>query len=121
MMYSSGMKYIFALNFTFVVTAATVINNSNDGSQKLVIGFQAPWNISLPFSALRLGSAIQMAMEKVNTNPSFLGNYSLDFVFTDTECDPKVSLRGFVHQVWKENVSVLFGPACPEEAEVRFM
>lgn len=122
-MYSSGMKYTFALNFTFVVTAANVINNSTDGSQthKLVIGFQAPWNISLPFSALRLGSAIQMAIERVNANPSFLGNYSLDFVFTDTDCDPKVSLGGFIHQVWKENASVLFGPACPEEAEVRFM
>ncbi|XP_056905276.1 guanylate cyclase 2G isoform X1 [Takifugu flavidus] len=37
---------------------------------------------------------------------------------TDTECDPKISLGGFIHQVWKENVSALFGPACPEEAEV---
>uniref|UniRef100_A0A3Q3DZN8 Guanylate cyclase n=1 Tax=Labrus bergylta TaxID=56723 RepID=A0A3Q3DZN8_9LABR len=82
------------------------------------IGFQAPWNVSYPFSAMRLGSAIQIAVEKVNTNPSFLGNYSLDFVYTDTDCNPKASLGGFIQQVWKEKVSALIGPACPEEAEV---
>uniref|UniRef100_A0A3Q3RRB3 Guanylate cyclase n=1 Tax=Mastacembelus armatus TaxID=205130 RepID=A0A3Q3RRB3_9TELE len=93
---------------------------STNGSRphKLLIGFQAPWNMSFPFSALRLGSAMQIAVEKVNTNPSFLGNHSLDFVYMDTDCNPKSSLGGFIHQVWKENVSALFGPACPEEAEI---
>lgn len=120
---SSGTRHIFVLHFTLVLTASAVINNGTNGSQthKLIIGFQAPWNMSLPFSALRLGSAIQIAVEKVNTNPSLLGNYSLDFVYLDTDCNPKVSLGGFIHQVWKENVSALFGPACPEEAEVRVM
>uniref|UniRef100_H2M894 Guanylate cyclase n=1 Tax=Oryzias latipes TaxID=8090 RepID=H2M894_ORYLA len=102
--------------------AALISNNNNNinGSQsyRLLIGFQAPWNISYPFSAQRLGSAIQIAVEKVNTNPSFLGNYSLDFVYKETGCDPKLSLGGFIHQVWTENVTALFGPACPEEAEV---
>ncbi|KAM9837894.1 guanylate cyclase 2G [Aulostomus maculatus] len=110
----SGTSQILVLHFTFVLTAAT--NASHP--QKLLIGFQAPWNVSFPFSALRLGSAIQIAVEKVNTNPSFLGNYSLDFVYTDTDCNPKASLGGFIDQVWRENVSALFGPACPEEAEV---
>ncbi|KAK5851163.1 hypothetical protein PBY51_001979 [Eleginops maclovinus] len=110
------MRLILVLHLT--LTAGTVTNNDTSGSNRLIIGFQAPWNISFPFSALRLGSALQMAVEKVNTNPSFLGNYSLDFVFTDTDCNPKASLGGFIHQVWRENVSALFGPACPEEAEV---
>ncbi|GAA6214570.1 guanylate cyclase 2G-like [Lates japonicus] len=115
------MRHILVLHFALVFNAAAaVINNSTNGSQphKLLIGFQAPWNMSFPFSALRLGSAIQIAVEKVNANPSFLGNYSLDFVYTDTDCNPKASLGGFIHQVWKENVSALFGPACPGEAEV---
>lgn len=115
-----GMRHLSVLHLTLVLTAAAVVNSSTNGSQtqKLIVGFQAPWNMSLPFSALRLGSAIQIAIEKVNTNPSFLGNYSLDFVYIDTDCNPKFSLGGFIHQVWKENVSALFGPACPEEAEV---
>lgn len=117
--YSSGISQILVFHLLLVLTAA-VINNGTNGSHphKLLIGFQAPWNMSFPFSALRLGSAIQIAVEKVNANPSFLGNYSLDFVFTDTDCNPKLSLAGFIHQVWRENVSALFGPACPEEAEV---
>uniref|UniRef100_A0A3Q1AK29 Guanylate cyclase n=2 Tax=Amphiprion ocellaris TaxID=80972 RepID=A0A3Q1AK29_AMPOC len=115
MLYCFGMS--FSLHFFTVVSAAAVINN---GSQplKLLIGFQAPWNMSLPFSALRLGSALQIAVDKVNTNPALLGNYSLDWVFKDTDCNPKESLGGFIQQVWRENVSALFGPACPEEAEV---
>ncbi|XP_074519022.1 guanylate cyclase 2G [Halichoeres trimaculatus] len=108
------------LMLLLISTAAAISSDSTNGSQhhRLVIGFQAPWNMSFPFSARRLGSAIQIAIEKVNTNPSFLGNYSLDFVYIDTDCNPKASLGGFIHQVWRENVSALIGPACPEEAEV---
>lgn len=118
--YSSGMSHPIVLHLTLALTAAAAISNGTNGSHahRLTIGFQAPWNMSLPFSALRLGSAIQIAVDKVNSNPSLLGNYSLDFVYVDTGCNPKVSLGGFIHQVWKENVSALFGPACPEEAEV---
>ncbi|KAG7272810.1 hypothetical protein CRUP_025790 [Coryphaenoides rupestris] len=94
------------------------INNNINNTLRLLIGFQAPWNMSFPFSALRLGSALQIAVDKVNSNPSFLGNYSLDLVLTDSDCDPKASLAGFIHQVWRENVTALFGPACPEAAEV---
>ncbi|XP_069016534.1 guanylate cyclase 2G [Embiotoca jacksoni] len=114
------MSHVLVLHFVLVLTAAAVTQNGTDGSQhhKLLIGFQAPWNMSFPFSAQRLGSAIQIAVEKVNTNTSFLGNYSLHFVFKDTDCNPKESLGGFIQQVWRENVSALFGPACPEEAEV---
>ncbi|KAM6896954.1 guanylate cyclase 2G [Xenentodon cancila] len=99
---------------------ASVNNRSSHGSQvyKLLIAFQAPWNMSYPFSAQRLGSAIQIAVEKVNSNPALLGNYSLDFVYKDTSCDAKESLGAFIHQVWRENVIAVFGPACPEEAEV---
>ncbi|XP_005726008.1 guanylate cyclase 2G [Pundamilia nyererei] len=118
--YCRGTSPMLVLHFTLLLTAAASISNGTNGSQphKLLIAFQAPWNITFPFSALRLGSAIQIAVEKVNANPALLGNINLDFVFKDTECSPKESLAAFIHQVWKENVSALFGPACPEEAEV---
>uniref|UniRef100_A0A3Q4N979 Guanylate cyclase n=1 Tax=Neolamprologus brichardi TaxID=32507 RepID=A0A3Q4N979_NEOBR len=118
--YCRGTSPMLVLHFTLLLTAAASISNGTNGSQphKLLIAFQAPWNITFPFSALRLGSAIQIAVEKVNANPALLGNINLDFVFKDTECSPKESLGAFIHQVWKEKVSALFGPACPEEAEV---
>ncbi|XP_065118683.1 guanylate cyclase 2G [Paramisgurnus dabryanus] len=85
---------------------------------KVTVGLQAPLNISYPFSLLRLGSAVQIAIDKINTNPALSGNFSFDFVYADTDCNAKTSLRIFLDQVMKQNVTALFGPPCPEEAEV---
>uniref|UniRef100_A0A8C2ALT2 Guanylate cyclase n=1 Tax=Cyprinus carpio TaxID=7962 RepID=A0A8C2ALT2_CYPCA len=85
---------------------------------KLTVGLQAPRNISYPFSLLRLGSAMQIAIDKINANPSLSGNFTFDFVYMDTDCNAKLSLQGFIDQVMNKNVSALFGPPCPEEAEV---
>nr|XP_020472207.1 guanylate cyclase 2G-like [Monopterus albus] len=63
----SGMSHTLLLHVLLVLPAAVLSNISTNGSQplKLRVGFQAPWNMSFPFSALRLGSAIQIAVEKV--------------------------------------------------------
>uniref|UniRef100_A0A3B3R695 Guanylate cyclase n=1 Tax=Paramormyrops kingsleyae TaxID=1676925 RepID=A0A3B3R695_9TELE len=82
------------------------------------MGLQAPRNLSYPFSALRLGGALQVAVDRVTTDRSFLGGHSFDIVYTDSQCDAKMSLGSFIDQVWRENISALFGPVCPEEAEV---
>lgn len=88
---------------------------------KITVGLQAPQNISYPFSLLRLGSAMQIAIDKINTNPSLSGNFTFDFVYVDTDCNAKSSLRLFIEQVMNQNVTALFGPPCPEEAEVSLM
>ncbi|XP_073774675.1 guanylate cyclase 2G isoform X3 [Danio rerio] len=101
----------------FTAFTNSVICNK-DGQFKLTVGLQAPRNISYPFSLLRLGSAMQIAMDKINSNPALSGNFTFDFVYMDTDCNAKTSLRGFIEQVMEQNVSALFGPPCPEEAEV---
>lgn len=116
-----GRQMQSLLLLTLMLASPIPLSSSSvngNGTHRLLIGFQAPWNLSFPFSALRLGSALQIAVEKVNSNPSFLGNYSLEMVVTDSDCNSKASLSGFIHQVWRENVVALFGPACPEAAEV---
>ncbi|XP_043836337.1 guanylate cyclase 2G-like [Dromiciops gliroides] len=85
---------------------------------KLIVGFQAPWNISNSFSAQRLGAAIQIATEKVNSDPVYLGNYTMEFTYTNSACSAKESLDGFIKQVQKERISALFGPICPRATEV---
>ncbi|KAF7705386.1 hypothetical protein HF521_020672 [Silurus meridionalis] len=95
-----------------------MMSESGSRTNKLLVGFQAPRNLSYPFSALKLGSAIQIAIDKINSNPSFVENYTLDFVYVDTDCKAKLSLGAFIDQIWKGNISALFGPPCPEEAEV---
>ncbi|KAK1794006.1 hypothetical protein P4O66_010917, partial [Electrophorus voltai] len=99
-------------------TLTTSVACSQTNQNKLLVGLQAPRNASYPFSALKLASALQIAIDKINSNPSFLENYTLDFVYVDTDCNAKVSLGAFIDQMWRENISALFGPPCPEEAEV---
>lgn len=98
------------------LTNSVICNRSTP--YKFTVGLQAPRNISYPFSLLRLGSAMQIAIDKINANPSLSGNFTFDFVYMDTDCNAKISLRTFIDQVMEQNVSALFGPPCPEEAEV---
>ncbi|KFO28993.1 Guanylate cyclase 2G [Fukomys damarensis] len=86
---------------------------------KLTVGFHAPWNISHPVSVQRLGAGLQIAMDKVKAKPAVgLGNFSWEFTYTNSACSAKGSLAVFINQVQKEQISALFGPACPEAAEV---
>ncbi|XP_044287369.1 guanylate cyclase 2G-like [Varanus komodoensis] len=95
-----------------------VINFSSLERSKLIVAFQAPWNISYPLSAQKLSSVLQIAIDKVNADPSYLRNYSLEFVYADCGCEAKKSLQAFIHQFQKEHISALFGPVCSEAAEV---
>ncbi|CAH6940926.1 guanylate cyclase 2G [Phodopus roborovskii] len=85
---------------------------------KLTVGFHAPWNIHHPFSVQRLGAGLQIAMDKLNSEPVGLGNLSWEFTYTNSSCSAKESLAVFIDQVQREHISALFGPACPEAAEV---
>ncbi|XP_075071627.1 guanylate cyclase 2G-like [Mixophyes fleayi] len=89
-------------------------------SSKILVGFQAPWNFSYPFSAQRLGSAIQLAIDRMNMEwkPELLGNRTLEFVYADCGCNAKMSLNAFISQFEEYQISALFGPVCPEAAEV---
>uniref|UniRef100_W5L2B3 Guanylate cyclase n=1 Tax=Astyanax mexicanus TaxID=7994 RepID=W5L2B3_ASTMX len=107
-------RVLIFFSFAFLTSVACSQTNPN----KVLVGFQAPRNASYPFSVQKLGSAIQIAIDKVNSNPSLLENYTLDFVYVDTDCNAKVSLGSFIDQMWQDNISALFGPPCPEEAEV---
>ncbi|XP_072882879.1 guanylate cyclase 2G [Hemitrygon akajei] len=88
------------------------------GVSKIYLGLQVPRNSSFPFSALKLGSAIQIAVDKINSDPFLLPNHTLDFVYADSDCNPKVSIREFIHQIQRYNISALFGPACPVASEI---
>ncbi|XP_036032210.1 guanylate cyclase 2G-like [Onychomys torridus] len=85
---------------------------------KLTVGFHAPWNISYPFSVQRLGAGLQIAVDKLNSKPVGLGNLSWEFTYTNSACSAKESLAVFIDQVQREHIPALFGPACPEAAEV---
>ncbi|KAM5322317.1 LOW QUALITY PROTEIN: guanylate cyclase 2G-like [Glossophaga mutica] len=81
---------------------------------KLIVGFQAHWNISHPFSVQRLGVGLQIAMDKINSESVDLGNFSWEFTYTNSTCSTKEALAIFTTQVQREQISAVFGPACPE-------
>lgn len=114
----------FHIYYGSVISFATAVYSTNTASglemPKLVIAFQAPWNISHPLSGQRLCSAVEIAIDKVNADPSYLGNYSLEFIYADSGCEAKKSLHAFINQFQKEHISALFGPVCSEAAEVEY-
>uniref|UniRef100_A0A8C2HWR1 Guanylate cyclase n=1 Tax=Cyprinus carpio TaxID=7962 RepID=A0A8C2HWR1_CYPCA len=114
----SGPTQWWVLIFVSLLALTNSVICNKATKYKLTVGLQAPRNISYPFSLLRLGSAMQIAIDKINANPSLSGNFTFDFVYMDTDCNAKLSLQGFIDQVMNKNVSALFGPPCPEEAEV---
>ncbi|XP_039592202.1 guanylate cyclase 2G [Polypterus senegalus] len=109
-----------ALRSSFLFVLFYTLASGSGGRQRprLVLGFQAPKNTSFPFSVMKLGASIQIAIDKVNSNLGISNNYTLDFVYADCNCDAKASLAAFIHQVQNESIVALFGPACPEVAEV---
>ncbi|XP_051969089.1 guanylate cyclase 2G-like [Xyrauchen texanus] len=116
---ANGPTQCWVLFFVaFTALPNSVVCNRETTQYKITLGLQAPRNISYPFSVLRLGSAMQIAIDKINTNPSLSGNFTFDFVYADTDCNAKISLRAFIEQVMDKNISALFGPPCHLEAEV---
>ncbi|XP_030060573.1 guanylate cyclase 2G-like [Microcaecilia unicolor] len=88
------------------------------GASKITVGLQVPWDLSHPFSFQRLGAGIQIAIDMINANGSFLGNSTMEFVYSDCGCNAKMSLAAFIHQFQRQKISALFGPVCPDSAEV---
>ncbi|XP_072280882.1 guanylate cyclase 2G-like [Pyxicephalus adspersus] len=96
------------------------VDDPEGPGSKVFLGFQAPWNFSYPFSAQRLGSAIQLAIDKISKewDLELLGNRTFEVVYADCSCNTKTSLNAFIGQCEKQKIAVLFGPVCPEAAEV---
>ncbi|XP_051002924.1 guanylate cyclase 2G-like [Acomys russatus] len=57
-------------------------------------------------------------MDKLNSEPVRPGNVSWALSYTNSTCSAKESIAVFINQVQREHISALFGPACPEAAEV---
>ncbi|XP_061421121.1 guanylate cyclase 2G-like isoform X1 [Lethenteron reissneri] len=87
-------------------------------AERFLIGLQAPRALSNPFSVMRLGAALQIAFDSLNSNPTFMPNHTFAFTYADCACDAKVSLDSFVTQVREKGIIALLGPVCAEASEV---
>ncbi|KAF6109518.1 hypothetical protein HJG60_010791 [Phyllostomus discolor] len=57
-------------------------------------------------------------MDKINSESADLGDFSWEFTYTNVTCGAKEALAIFASQVQGEQIPAVFGPACPEAAEV---
>ena len=66
----------------------------------------------------RLGSAVPIAIDKLNENALNFGNVNVSYEMVETACEPKKALGALVELVKERNISVLIGPSCGNEKEV---
>lgn len=82
---------------------------------KLIVGFHALWYISHPFSVQKAGAGLQIAVDKLQSEPVGLGNLSWEFTYADSAHSAEESVAIFIDQVHGAHISALFGLACPEQ------
>ena len=70
------------------------------------------------FFASKLGSAMQIALNKIRNDSSLLGRMNISTHFADTLCSPKVGLDLIVNLSQRYDINALIGPACPRTTEV---
>ncbi|KAM5132688.1 guanylate cyclase 2G-like [Mantella aurantiaca] len=63
---------------------------------------------------------MQLAIEKIyrEWDMELLGNRTLEVVYADCGCSAKSSLSAFISQCEQHHIAAMFGPVCPEAAEV---
>ncbi|XP_039608847.1 atrial natriuretic peptide receptor 1 [Polypterus senegalus] len=69
-------------------------------------------NISVPFSAGRIGAGTLIALDEVNEDPVLLAGHHLVFDFVDDECDAVKGTGKIVDLKWRNNYSAFIGPSC---------
>ena len=70
------------------------------------------------FFASKLGSAMQIALNKIKNDSSLLGHINISTYFADTLCSPKLGLDLMVNLSQKYDINAVIGPACPRTTEV---
>ena len=70
-----------------------------------------------PFQFIVLGSALPIALEKINNNQSILEHYTMDYTLIDDGCSRKQGLGAIVTLVKERGVFGIIGPACSWIAE----
>ena len=65
-----------------------------------------------PFTVGQLGAAVPVAVDKINSNSSILGNTTIKVIWQNSGCRNKIALDGLVTLVKDKEVEVVIGPPC---------
>ena len=81
------------------------------------LGLLIPYTTVLPHLATDFNkgelfaSAMTIAVEQINADPSLLADYNLTFVWKDTKCNEQIAVREQLNQV-DSGVQAFIGPGC---------
>ena len=107
---------IFAVKF---LTSSSFPAPSTDGN--LTIGLILPYKVS--YGSRSLGgqyyaSAMTIAVDNVNKDPSLLPGIRLRFVWDDSECSEEQSIKALISQ-WERRVDAFIGFGCNCHTQAR--
>ncbi|XP_070553696.1 atrial natriuretic peptide receptor 1-like [Ptychodera flava] len=101
-----------------VALALSVLNfQSSCRAENFTVGFLISSVHFFQFSALRIGAAVNVAVDRINDDTDILPNDTLRFTHYNSACNNRVSLDRVVTSVQGDRVVGLIGPACSTAAE----
>lgn len=78
----------------------------------LLIPYTTPGRSSPDLFGIRYAPASLLALENINNSTDLLPGHHLSLVWNDTKCDPNLSLKALIYQIYKKRVDAVIGPAC---------
>ena len=84
----------------------------------LLIPYTTPGR-SADLFGIRYAPASLLALENINNSTDLLPGHHLSLVWNDTKCDPNLSLKALIYQIYEKRVDAVIGPACSCQVEAR--
>lgn len=116
---SIGVAPCLFLSYVLLISSSSVQCKGN-----LTLGLLLPYETAVGtgsnFNAGKwYASAIVLALEKVNSDPNFLPEIQINFIWNDTECMEETGLRQMTEQLEKKvDGFVGFGCTCATQARL---
>lgn len=106
----------------FAVTFLTAFRFSAPSDGNLTIGLILPYTVSTGggrgLAGNHYASAITIAVDNINNDPSLLPGIRLRFVWDDSECSEETSIKALISQ-WERRVDAFIGFGCKCHTQAR--
>ena len=106
-----------ASNPVRIVFVAVFWSLCSAGKREYKLGLLIPYSTVLPHldnnynRGMLYASAMTIAVERLNSNPTLLADYNVTFVWKDTKCNELIAVREQFNQI-NTSVKAFIGPGC---------
>lgn len=118
-MTSSFMFRASLMFFAVTILIKSTFSAPSDGN--LTIGLILPYKVGSPDvpPGNRYASALKIAVDRINRDPTLLPGITLSFTWDDSECLEELSIQALIEQ-WEKRVDgfIGFGCGCSTQARI---